>query len=160
MPKVELTDLEISELISEPKILPMGYNRLFNLKPRRGHSEAQLEITTPLGHRYRFILRQNLINQLDFSAVLAYNLPEGRWFRLKRYNGKSHEHTNDIEGETFYDYHIHTATQRYQARGADEERYAEATDRYATLKQAFECLLLDCHVGFEEDETEQGRLFL
>jgi hypothetical protein len=29
---------------------------------------------------------------------------------LRRCNGKSHEHTNIIESDKFYDFHIHTAT--------------------------------------------------
>lgn len=159
MSKIELTDAEIASLLSEEKVLPLRYHRTFKLRARRGHSEAQMEIVTPDQHRFRFILRQSAFNLLDFSAVLGYTLTSGRLFLLKRYNGKSHEHTNDIEGETFYDFHIHTATERYQARGANEERYAEVTSRYATLRQAFDCLIADCDVKFEEDNLGQTRLF-
>jgi len=55
---------------------------------------------------------------LDFSIILAY-CPEAsnQLFRLRRYNGKSHEHTNTIEADKFYNYHIHTATERYQELG-------------------------------------------
>ena len=50
-----------------------------------------------------------------------------RVFRLRRYNGKSHEHTNPIEKEIFYDFHIHTATERYQVlENKKEDTYAEA----------------------------------
>lgn len=65
-------------------------------------------------------------------------------FRLRRYNGKSHEHTHRIEGLTLYDFHIHLATKRYQARGLREDSYAEPTERYSDLRSAIRCLLSDC----------------
>ena len=68
------------------------------------------------------MLRQNKINRLDFSVILAVRVPQSNLlFRLRRYNGKSHEHTNHIEGDTFYDYHIHMATERYQEIGTRKD---------------------------------------
>ena len=55
-------------------------------------------------------------------------------FRLRRYNGRSHQHTNKIEEITFYDFHIHTATERYQDAGYAEEHFAEVTDRYVDFE--------------------------
>src|SRR5690349_10618777 len=129
---LELTDSEIHALLQEPKQLPRHYERLFGLRmSRRGHTEAQLDLTTDGGNRYRILLRQNKLNPLDFSAILGYYLPRTKkLFRLRRCNGKSHEHTNSIEGETFYDFHIHIATERYQMIGAEEDKYAMRTDRY------------------------------
>lgn len=67
-------------------------------------------------------------------------------FHLKRYDGKSHEHTNPIEDEKFYDFHIHTATERYQNYGnGEEDKYAYQTDRFSNYKEAFECMLKDCN---------------
>lgn len=160
MPTVDLTDPQIAALIAEPKVLPRGYERRFKLKPRRSHSEAHLDIEATSGARYRFILRQSKVNSLDFSAILGYYIPgTNRLFLLKRYNGKSHEHTNTIERQTFYDFHIHTATERYQMKGADEEHYAEPTDRYATLMAAFECLMEDCAVELEIAPSGQQNLW-
>jgi hypothetical protein len=65
-------------------------------------------------------------------------------FRLRRHNGKSHEHTNPIEKNTFYGFHIHTATERYQQSGYREDTYAEETNRYADYHGAIECMLRDC----------------
>jgi hypothetical protein len=76
---------------------------------------------------------------------------------LQRYNGKNHEHTNPIEGETFYDFHIHQATERYQEIGASEDTYAKPTDRFADFQQGITCMLKDC--GFEMPLDSQGRLF-
>jgi hypothetical protein len=52
---------------------------------------------------------------------------------LRRHNGRSHEHTNQIEASTFYDFHIHMATERYQELGMREDAYAEATDRFGDM---------------------------
>ncbi|MBF0438663.1 MAG: hypothetical protein HQL93_06025 [Magnetococcales bacterium] len=97
------------------------------------------------------ILRLNSVNQLDFSVILAV-IPPGsnRNFRLCRYNGKHGEHTNKLEQEIFYNFHIHTATERYQLLGVDEDTYAKATNRYADYHGALECLLEDCGFGEEE----------
>ena len=98
-----------------------------------------------------------MLNALDFSAILAVHVPHStRLFRLRRYNGKSHEHTNSIERETFYDYHIHVATERYQEIGAHEDAYAETTDRYSDLESAVECLLGDA--AFDVPRDAQMRL--
>ena len=43
-----------------------------------------------------------------------------------------------------YDFHIHTATERYQEAGYAEEHYAETTNRYADLSSAIQCMLQDC----------------
>ncbi len=42
---------------------------------------------------------------------------------------------------TFYGFHIHTATERYQQSGYREDTYAEETNRYADYHGAIECML-------------------
>lgn len=102
--------------------------------------------------------RRSDFNPLDFSVILAYRFPaSNQVLRLKRYNGKSHEHTNPIEREKFYDFHIHTATERYQRTGNKEDTFAEATDRYSNLDEATKCLFDDCN--FEVPESPLGELF-
>jgi hypothetical protein len=68
-------------------------------------------------------------------------------FRLRRYNGKSHEHTNKIEGNKFYDFHIHYATERYQNTGFTEDAFAMITNRYNSFHGALNCMVQDC--GFQ-----------
>ncbi len=132
------------------KPLRPDYRSRLRLRPKRGHNEQDIEITTPVGHAFRLILRQSQFNPLDFSVILAYRLPQSNQsFLLCRYNGKSHEHENALEPGPFYDFHIYTATERYQAAGYSEEMYAEPTDRYGDLQGAIRCLLTDC--GFEVD---------
>ncbi|MBN2311433.1 MAG: hypothetical protein JXR94_20820 [Candidatus Hydrogenedentes bacterium] len=107
---------------------------------------------------YRVILRQSDFNALDFSVVLAVDVPDtNQLFRLRRYNGKSHEHTNHIEGDVFYDFHVHYATERYQETGAREDAFAKPSDRFGDWNAALLCMFEDC--GFEAPEDPQGRLF-
>jgi hypothetical protein len=127
------------------------------LRPKRGHSEREIDIVGSEGSEFSLIFRQSLFNTLDFSVILAYEMPRSNEvFRLRRYNGRSHEHTNSIEQQTFYDFHIHQATERYQEIGSSEDTYAEPTDRFVDLQGAVECVLGDC--GFDVPPQLQERL--
>jgi len=128
------------------------------LRAKRGHKERDLAIDGVDGNRFRLILRQNDINAFDFSIILAVEVPNtNQLFRLRRYNGKSHEHTNHIEGDTFYDFHIHMATERYQELGTREDAYAETTDRFGDFHGALRCLIQDG--AFDLPDDPQGSLF-
>ena len=108
-------DHEIQALISELKPLPIDWRDRIKLRTKRGHDEQLLTVNGETGNEFRLILRQNQINPFDFSSILAVQVPNSNQiFRLLRYNGRSHQHTNHIENETFFDYHIHEATERYQ----------------------------------------------
>ncbi len=152
------TDAQIVEFLSERKPLPADYLSRMAIAEKRGHREGELEITGANGNRFLILVRQSDTNVLDFSAILGV-VPKGsnQVFRLKRYNGKSHEHTNRIEKMSFYDFHIHTATERYQELGAKEEYYASPTDRYEDLEGAIACMVQDC--AFEIQPTLQMNLF-
>lgn len=148
------TDAEIAHLLVEPKSLPDDYQARLQLRPRSGHERAELEVRTTSGNRFRILLRQNTRNALDFSAIVAHAPSNSNLlFRIRRYNGRSHEHTNRLEGTTFYDFHIHTATERYQDLGAKEDSFAEPSDRFADVRGALACLLDDC--GFRRPDTLQ-----
>lgn len=150
-----LTDGEIAALIAEQKPLPPNYMSRMQLKPKRGHREREIDVTGGAGSEFRLILRENTLNVLDFSVILAYRPPRtNRLFRLRRYNGKSHEHTNMLEAVTFYDFHIHMATERYQQAGPREDAYAERTARYADFDEALRCMLDDC--GFDTPDKPPG----
>lgn len=148
------SDQDIENLVREPKPLPQDYRTRVRLKDKRGHKEQELDISGTLGNQFRLILRQSNFNVLDFSIILAAcpantNLV----FRLRRYNGKSHEHTNLIEGNTFYDFHIHEATARYQELGTWEDAFAEQTDSYADYHGAVQHMLSVC--GFVMPREDQ-----
>lgn len=129
------------------------------MKPKRGHKERELEVTGESGSEFKLILRQSNFNPLDFSVILAYRPPKSsQLFRLCRYNGKSHEHTNKLEKETFYTFHIHRATERYQVEsGEREDGFAEPTTRYGDFPGALNAMLDDC--GFTKPDNLQSLLF-
>lgn len=89
---------------------------------------------------------------IDFSVILAVRVPgSNQLFRLRRYNGKSQEHSNRIEGVKFYDFHIHVATERYQELGTREDAYADPTDRYGDYQGALRCLIADANLEVPPD---------
>lgn len=146
-------DSEILQLISEEKVFPKEYHSLFQMKEKKGHKERELTIKRSDDSLFKVILRQNRINVLDFSVILGYMPPKSNHlFRLKRYNGKSHEHTNTIEKVSFYDFHIHLATIRYQEAGLREDGYAEVSDAYADIHGAMDCFIKDCKMILPDDK--------
>jgi hypothetical protein len=153
-----LTDQEIAELLTEEKPLPADWRKRLVLKAKRGHSESELDVSGARGSEFRILQRRSNLNPLDFSVILAYRFPgSNQVLRLRRYNGKSHEHRNRLEGNRFYDFHVHTATARYQRTGHEEDSFAEVTDRYATIEEATRCLFADCAIKLPDDA--QGELF-
>ncbi len=156
---VQLDDAEIDVLLGEEKPLPANYRELVRTKSKTGHKERELEVTGAKGSKFRIILRQSNFNPLDFSVILAYQPPKSsQLFRLRRYNGKSHSHSNVLEKQTFYDFHIHKATARYQREsGLREDSFAEITPRYADFQGALDCMLADC--GFVLPNDTQTSLF-
>lgn len=141
------SDSEIAALIAERKPLPAQWGAQLQPRPKRGHDESELIIVGENQSEFHIILRKSRFNPMDFSVILGVRVPQSnRIFRLRRYNGKSHQHTNSIEGQTFYDFHIHLATERYQNwgnRSPREDAYAEVTNRYGDATGALDCLLSD-----------------
>ena len=153
------SDDEIESLVEERKFLPDNWLGRIRWSPKPGHREAQLAVDGGAGNQFRIIVRQSRVNPLDFSAILAVEVPQSnKVFRLRRYNGKSHEHRNIIERETFYDFHIHTATARYQELGTREDGYAEVTDRYSDYNGAWECLMGDANVVLLPKDIDRGQM--
>lgn len=151
---IVLNDVQIAELLTEQKQLPEHYRRLLNPRRKRGHRQAELDVDGEKGSRFRLIVRQSDLDPLDFSVILAYHIPRTNvLFKLCRYNGKFSKHTNRIEGTSFFDFHVHVATERYQLRGFDEDAYAEPTTRYTDLHSALACLVEDC--GFSLPDNSQ-----
>ena len=111
---------------------------------------------------WQIYLRQNKENVLDFSCGIAF-IPKGKnqAFNLRRYNGKSHQHSNKLEKESpFYDFHIHQTTEKYQKSFYKDDHYAVPTDRYTDLRGALKCLLTDCQVETgESKDSHQMEMF-
>jgi hypothetical protein len=138
------TDAQIQAMLAESKPLPNDFGHRLVLKPKPGHKERELDVDGSSSTKYRLILRQANANPLDFSVILAVLVEQStRVFRLRRYNGKSHEHTNKMERETFYDFHVHTATERYQAAGYVEDSFAVVSDRYGDFFEALDLMIAE-----------------
>lgn len=144
-----MPDSEIESLIAEQKHVNIPLSQIGSVfKEKRGHKEYDIEVKRSDGSEFKIKIRQSIENPMAFSAILAY-VPKAKtdWFILRRYNGKNHQHSNKLEREpSFYDFHIHTATERYQLEGMNEENFAEVTTRYADLNGAIGCLIADCNI--------------
>jgi hypothetical protein len=154
---IRFTDLEISAYILEPKILPPDAAHRFALRAKRGHDEKELDLHGNDGTLFRILIRQNQQDVLAFSVILALVPQSGMLFRLRRYNGKYHQHTNPLERESFYDFHIHSATERYQQIGAREDHYAVPSSSFGDRSGAVRCMLGEC--GFSVENGDQMPLF-
>ena len=151
-----LSEEQIGTLIREAKSIPEGLCPVGRMTERNQHKRKDYDLACDSGNKYLVAIRQSCLNAWDFSVILGYYLPKvNTVFRLRRYNGK-HRHTNTIEKDTFYRFHIHTATERYQVPGSKEDHFAEATNRYWSLESAIQCLLMDC--GFRSP-IEEAPLF-
>lgn len=163
-----LTDDEIQSLIDEPKRLLQSTDSILQkMKQKKGREASfrQNSVTFPRESEkgnWLIYLRSSTENMFDFSCGLGF-IPAGRKkpFMLMRYNGKSHFHTNQMEGESpFLDFHIHRATEKYQGASYKDDHYAEPTERYADLRGAFKCLLHDCNVvGYDLGTSRQREIF-
>ena len=146
------SDSNIGRLLMEKKPLSKDFRTKLRLRDKRGHKEQELDIQGENGNQFRLIIRQSSLNVVDFSIILAYcPLDSNQVFRLRRYNGKSHEHTNTIESDRFYDFHIHMATERYQELGSREDAYAEPSKRFSDFHSALKCVLSDCALELPYD---------
>jgi hypothetical protein len=65
------TDSDIQQLLAERKLLPDEYRKKLKLREKRGHREAELSVAGAAGVEFRLIARQNSLNVLDFSIILA-----------------------------------------------------------------------------------------
>jgi hypothetical protein len=152
------SDNDITRLLSERKPLSADFRSKIRLREKRGHKEQELDIQGVDGNQFRLILRQSNYNTFDFSIILAYcPANTNQIFRLRRCNGKSHEHTNIIESDRFYDFHIHTATERYQELGAREDAYAEPSKQFSDFHSALNFMMNSCALEFPYDP--QRKLF-
>ena len=149
---IKYTDQQIAALIEERKVLPDDWRTQLD-------KNNSLYIIGERGNRFRIITNLNTKYPSDFSVILAVvNPKKGADFRIRRYNGMhKRPHNNKIEKQKIYGYHIHSATERYQERGYDEEAYAEKTDRYNNLKGALHCLIQDAN--FELPAQLELKLF-
>jgi hypothetical protein len=156
---VRLDDQRIRELLAESKPVPKTLLGNFKTTSKFGHKEANFEFKGDSGGAFRVAVRQNEVNQLDFSVILMHQPDNSNeWFRLRRYNGSSHTHRNKLENAVITGFHRHTATERYQANGFREDAFAEEQAGYANLTGAIHLMVQEC--GFRTEPTDQPSLEL
>ena len=150
---VVITDQQIKDYINEEKIiLPKDFKPSFKVKDNQNVFETEIQATS--GNIFKIIVRQNQINPLNFSVIFGIIL-DGKLFRIRRYNGDSHEHTNKIEMDSVEGFHIHIATERYQERGFQPEGYAEPTNKYSDWQSAFKLMLKESNIKIETDKNQK-----
>lgn len=159
IPPAILSDADIDSLVKERKVLPWGWTP--NLTAREDRRSLDLIVPRADGSKFRLFVRSSISDPAaNFSAGLVF-IDTSRYIDLvlRRYNGPSHPHTNRLEGEPeFWDFHIHLATERYQAsRHYKNEHYAVVTRRFGNVEGALRCLLDDC--GFVPHPHEPASLF-
>ena len=141
-----ITDIQIAALVAEGKRVPEGLRPLSRLIERNQDRRRDFDVSGVSGSEFVVAIRQSILNPFDFSAILVYKVPGlNTTFRLRRYNGKSHVHTNVVEHQRVNGFHIHRGTERYKRQGGlKEDSFAEATNRYWSLESAIDCLIEDC----------------
>lgn len=148
------TDEEIERLVLEAKPLSFNWRKEAQAKVTSVDVTQIVICTGEENHNFQLILRQSKLNSPNFCLTLGF-FPEGsnELFRIRRYDGKYHQHSNPIEKDIrFYDFHIHMATEKYQNFGMKEEdKYAITTDRYSDYEGALNCLLSDCNFQIPDD---------
>ena len=141
-----LLDTEIDGLLAERKPLPANWRVRLAVREKSGqmHRQRELELQGDGGRQFQVVLRQNILNQLDFSIILIFVDADGTDYRLVRFNGRHpSQHTNKWEKRkglsnwSFRNrFHIHKATERYQVDGLEIDGYAEVTERYDSFDSA------------------------
>ncbi len=159
------TDREIDDFVNEIKTLPLAWETQLKTKVisttktweltvpgSNQYSQADGEVTQ---NEYKVIIRQNLINNLNFCVIFGLYIREmDRLVNIRRYDGKYHAHTNKVESVMLpVDYHIHKLTYRYQeVNHLADDGYAEVTDKYSDLNEAINLMLSECSFHFSPDQ--------
>ncbi|MCC7307593.1 MAG: hypothetical protein IT173_08505 [Acidobacteria bacterium] len=156
-----ITDRKIAELLQMRKRVTYPGTRAKN---KDGHEQFNYKVISSDDADLEFSLytRQNLRAGMedDFSCGVSWLAPNGEVLTLARYNGSSHPHRNQIEGNVLScESHIHTATERYIRANKKAEGFAVPTDRYRTLKGALHCLASDCSIVGLSTQADAPSLF-
>lgn len=127
---MDITDVLIARLKALPKRIENPRARLSN---KERHQERNYDVAGG-EENFRIFVRQSSSVPDGFSCGLIW-LPRGDIkVTLARYNGSDHPHHNGIEGTRVdFEFHIHTATERYWLNGSKVEHFAEATDRFSDV---------------------------
>jgi len=162
MKKVFFTDAEIDALVREPKFSGHSVDSILrSMSAKTGKEKLHMQTSITFARsngtdKWLIYLRSSTKKPLDFSCGIEFiSARMQAKLTIRRYNGKSHEHTNKLENmDPFYDFHIHQATERYQRSHHDDDTFAMPTNLYVDFPGAFKTLLSECHVVVTADKQE------
>lgn len=153
-----ISDVRIAAMISEPKALPENWREdLAKLKNRVGRDESEVDLTGANGTRFRIIVSRRHQNADDYTIILLLNSTARPRFRILRYDGSGHDHSNTLEGNLIVSKpHIHRATERYQiaTHNRRPDGYAEETQRYQNLAGAWDCFRVDVNLRLSDGSAD------
>ncbi|MDP2930607.1 MAG: hypothetical protein Q8N56_03325, partial [bacterium] len=148
-----ISDIEIQQLLAEPKPLSPNWENRLRLTPKaqEAFSQRSLPLQLSNGHEFSLVLRGNRLSPLDFSVILVFKDIDGSEYILRRHNGTHpSRHTNEYEkrlslpnAELPICFHRHLATERYQKVGLRIDGYAERTDDYIDIRTAQDAMIRD-----------------
>ena len=148
-----MTDIEISKLLNAKKNI-LDFSQI----DKRHHKGHNFNLKDQEGNQFQVYMRQHKKQTDNFSCGLSFLQKDGSHFTLTRYNGSSHNHRNELENIRLgYVCHIHKATEKYIDKGMKAEGYAESTDRYNNLMDAFICLCEDCNISHSFQKNIFGK---
>ena len=99
------TDKQVDAFVEERKPLPANWQHRTRWRAKCGQDGRYPDVNGEKGTEFRLILRRTRVNGVDYSIILAVLVRRAaQVFRLRRYNGRSHEHTNEIENGTLCDF--------------------------------------------------------
>ena len=166
MPRI-LSDIEIQQLLAEPKLLMSNWETRLRLTPKAQEAFSQRTLSLQLSnrHEYSLVLRSNRLSQLDFSIILVFKDIDGSEYILRRHNGAHpSKHTNTYEkrqnlpnAELPVCFHRHLATERYQKAGLKIDGYAEQANDYNDIRTAQDAMIHEA--GFTLPQPLQPLLF-
>jgi hypothetical protein len=146
-----LTDVEIQQLLVEPKPLDPKWDSKLRLRPKTQEvfEQGSYDLCLPNGHEFSLVLRRNRLSPLDFSVILVFKDTDGTEYILRRHNGAHpSKHTNEFEkrlglpnAQLPVCVHRHLATERYQRAGLKIDGYAERSEDYNDINTAREAMI-------------------
>ncbi len=164
-----LSDVEIQQLLAEPKpLLPNWGNKLrFKPKAQEAFSQQDYSLQLSNGHEFSLVLRSNRSYPLDFSVILVFKDIDGAEYILRRHNGAhASRHTNKYEkrlslpnAELPICFHRHIATERYQKAGLEMDGYAEQTNDYSDIRTAQDAMIRDAGFVLPPNPVTQSSMF-
>lgn len=162
-----LSDIEIQQLLTEPKPLSPYWESRIRFIPKAQEAFNQRALSLPLtnGHEFSLVLRSNRLDPQDFSVILVFKDLDGSEYILRRHNGAHPSiHTNEYEKRLNLPnavlpicFHRHLATERYQKAGLKIDGYAEQTNDYNDIITAKDAMIRDA--GFVLPQLLQPPLF-